>query len=86
MIEIDDEKDDKEEEETTVVMMAAAAAVTSILRVLMVGALSQLWGLINGLSLIVHVPLIKYVIIPEGTIGSLNFLIEIAQFDIAENE
>ena len=58
--------------------VAAATAVTGLLRMLMVGALSQLWGLINGLSLMVHLPLIKNLQIPEQTHLALSWLIEIA--------
>lgn len=54
-------------------------------RFLLVGALSQLWGLINGLSLFVHLPLLG-VDLPSHTLELLNFLIEIAQFDVFENE
>jgi len=49
------------------------------------GALSQLWGLINGLSLFVHLPLVG-ILIPDHTLAVLNQLIEIAQFDFFENE
>lgn len=48
-----------------VVGAAAATTVTLVLRTVMVGALSQLWGLINGLSLFVHLPMIANVEIPE---------------------
>lgn len=51
----------------------------------MTGALSQLWGLINGLSLFVHLPLVG-ILIPDHTLAVLNQLIEIAQFDFFENE
>ncbi len=44
---------------------AAATTVTLVLRTVMVGALSQLWGLINGLSLFVHLPMIANVEIPD---------------------
>ena len=40
----------------------ATTAATSVFRLVMVGALSQLWGLINGLSLFVHLPLLA----PDG--------------------
>ena len=38
--------------------VAAATTVTALVfRTVLVGALSQLWGLINGLSLFVHLPM-----------------------------
>ncbi len=61
------EKEVKKESSSTadVVGAAAATTVTLVLRTVMVGALSQLWGLINGLSLFVHLPMIANVGIPE---------------------
>lgn len=47
--------------------------------------LSQLWGLINGLQIFVHIPLVG-VEIPENALMVLNKLIEIVQFDVVENE
>ena len=47
--------------------------------------LSQLWGLINGLSLFVHLPMTG-VDIPDQTKDILSQLIEVAQFDLLPNE
>ena len=57
---------------------AAATGATILLRTVLVGALSQLWGLINGLSLFVHLPMIAFVEIPELSRGILSQLIEVA--------
>ena len=65
---------------------AAATGATVLLRTVIVGALSQLWGLINGLSLFVHLPMIAMVEIPDLSKDILGQLIEVAQFDIVENE
>ena len=64
---------------------AATATIVVIFQTMLVGALSQLWGLINGLSLFVHLPMTG-VDIPEHTLSILSQLIGIAQFDIVENE
>ena len=49
----------------------AATATTAILNVLFVGALSQVWGLINGLSLFVHLPL-NGIIVPKQVSAILS--------------
>lgn len=68
--------------QTTVVAVAASTAIANIL---FVGALSQVWGLINGLQLFVHLPLIG-IELPEHTTYVLGKLITVAQFDIVENQ
>jgi hypothetical protein len=45
------------------------------------GALSQIWGLINGLQLLVHMPLF-HVYIPKVAMELVEKLIDIATFDI----
>lgn len=65
--------------------VVAAAASTAIVNILLVGALSQVWGLINGLQLFVHLPLIG-IDLPKHVIIVLGKLITVAQFDIVENE
>ena len=67
---------------------AAAQAATVGITIgskLLYGSISQLWGLINGLSLFVHLPLTG-VEIPEQTLAVLGELIKVAQFDLLENE
>jgi hypothetical protein len=59
----------------------AAVAASAFVKVLMKGALSQVWGMINGMQLIVHVPLFA-VKIPDSTMSVTGVLIEIATFDV----
>jgi len=59
----------KESEElSTTDQMGQSALATSITTVVlttaMTGASSQVWGLINGLQLVVHLPLIKLATFP----------------------
>lgn len=51
---------------------------------MLVGALSQLWGMVNGLSMFIHLPLVG-VVIPVTTLAFFSIFIEIAQFDIIDN-
>lgn len=56
------------EELSTTDQMGQSALATSITTVVlttaMTGASSQVWGLINGLQLVVHLPLIKLATFP----------------------
>lgn len=52
---------------------------------MLVGALSQLWGMVNGLSMFIHLPLVG-VAIPVTTLAFFSIFIEIAQFDIIGND
>ena len=66
---------------------AAAQAATLGITIgskLLYGSISQLWGLINGLSLFVHLPLTG-VEIPDKTLAVLGELIKVAQFDMVDN-
>lgn len=65
--------------------VVVAAASTAIVNILLVGTLSQVWGLINGLQLFVHLPLVG-IDLPKHTTLVLGKLITVAQFDIVENE
>ena len=51
----------------------------------MSGALSQVWGLINGLQLFVHLPLFK-ISMPANAGMLVDNMISIATFDIVDNE
>lgn len=54
-------------------------------QVLMSGALSQVWGLINGLQLFVHIPLFQ-LSLPANAQTLVDQLITIATFDLVEPE
>lgn len=45
------------------------------------GALNQVWALINGLQIMVHMPIFK-VTIPDSTMVLVKFVIGIATFDL----
>lgn len=59
---------------------------TIILTTMLTGALSQVWGLINGLQLIVHLPLIAKAVFPEFTDFMFALIIQVAQFDLIDSE
>ena len=50
----------------------------------MTGALTQLWGMINGLQLFVHLPLFD-INMPASAMMLVEKLLHIAHFDIIEN-
>lgn len=65
-------------------MGSSSKAATGVLfasNVLMSGALSQVWGMINGLQIFVHLPLfdIEFPIYPKMVVSQL---IDIATFDL----
>ena len=62
-----------------------AVVGTAISQVLMSGALSQVWGLINGLQLFVHLPLF-YISMPANAAMLIKRMATIATFDIVDNE
>ena len=67
---------------TTLEYATAATAVTNLaIATLQTGALSQLWGMINGLQIFVHIPLLK-TIFPSNTELVIKELSEFATFDI----
>ena len=78
----------KEDMETQAAAAGAAAQAATIgITIgskLLYGSISQLWGLINGLSLFVHLPMTG-VKIPDETLTVLNELIKVAQFDMVDN-
>ena len=47
-------------------MTAACTLGTAISQILMSGALSQVWGMINGLQLFVHIPLFRLTLPPNA--------------------
>ena len=69
--------------QATTAVQAVSGAIT-ISQFLLSGVLSQLWGLINGLQIFVHIPLVG-VEIPDNALVVLNELISIVQFDVVEN-
>lgn len=67
-------------------MGQATTLATMIVSTTMTGALSQVWGLINGLQLIVHLPLVAQATFPEFTNDVFLVIISIAQFDLIDTE
>ena len=57
-----------------------------IMSTTLTGALSQVWGLINGLQLIVHLPLVAKAEFPSFTDAIFEMIINIAQFDLIDTE
>jgi hypothetical protein len=57
-----------------------------LLSTMLTGALSQVWGLINGLQLIVHLPLVAKATFPHMTKEIFDVIITIAQFDLIDSE
>jgi len=51
------------------------------MKVVMRGSLAQVWGLISGMQLVVHMPLFQ-IDIPHSTMSVLSELIKVATFDI----
>ena len=45
------------------------------------GALSQLWGLVNSMQMIVHVPLFN-IVLHDDVLQITGFIIEVATFDL----
>ena len=60
--------------------------MTMVLSTMLTGALSQVWGLINGLQLIVHLPLVGKATFPVMTDQIFEIIIAIAQFDLIDSE
>ena len=60
---------------------AAIAGMNAVFQLTMSGCLSMVWGMINGMQLLVHFPIFKIVFpeIPEVVVGSL---VSVATFDI----
>ena len=63
------------------VALQAATGASMIIKVAMKGALSQVWGLINGMQMIVHVPLFN-VRFSQTATSITSVLIDVATFDI----
>lgn len=63
----------------------AATAATLGANVLMSGAMSQIWGMINGLQIIVNLPLF-FIEFPSLAIMMVNSLITIATFDVMPSD
>ena len=66
-------------------LTAVATVGSATSQIFMAGALSQVWGLINGLQLFVHIPLFK-LSLPANAQVLINELITIATFDLVEPE
>ena len=56
-----------------------------IINLLLAGPLNQIWGMINNLQLIVHLPLIN-VIFPGNAFMIFDYMIPIATFDFAPTD
>ena len=62
-------------------VLQAATGASVIIKVATKGALSRVWGMINGIQMIVHVPLFN-VKFPESATTITAALIDVATFDI----
>lgn len=64
----------------------AASGVGTLVSLLMTAALSQLWGMINGMQLVVHIPMISEITdsIPPKLSWLINQLITIASFSFLD--
>ena len=67
--------------ENAVTATKTIAAATVGTNIILSGAMSQVWGMINGLQLFINLPLFD-ITFPSLSIKSLQGLIEIANFDI----
>ena len=63
----------------------AATVGSGLSQFLMSGALTQLWGMINGLQIFVHLPLFS-IEVPANAMMLVEKLLTIATFDIIESE
>jgi len=63
---------------------AVAGGVGVVSSVLMSGAMQQVWGLLNGLQLMVHLPLLG-IILPDESQSLLDTFTEIANLDLIPN-
>ena len=61
--------------------LQAATGASLIINFLMNGALSRVWGMINGMQMIVHVPLFN-IEMPKSAIAVTSILIDVATFDV----
>ena len=64
--------------------MTTLAAI--VISTVVTGSLSQLWGLINGLQLVVHLPLVGKTEYPGITQEIIEKILTVAQFDIIDLE
>ena len=55
-------------------------AANFVVSLIMAGSLNQLWSMLNGLQLAVHLPLF-FVVFPANANFFLTFLIDVATFD-----
>jgi hypothetical protein len=56
-------------------------AANFVISLMMAGSLNQLWSMLNGLQLAVHLPLF-FVVFPANANYFLTYLIDLATFDI----
>ena len=71
-----------EEFASTVQGMTTVALVgTVIFQTLLIGSMAQVWGMINGLQLMVHLPLIN-LLFPGNCMAVVGGFISVATFDI----
>ena len=63
----------------------AATGGNVVVNVVMSGSLSKVWGMINGLQVVVHMPLFK--IKSPGNVNAFNeFFAELATFDVIDSK
>lgn len=68
--------------------MQAATAASTALSLLMTTALSQLWGMINGLQLVVHLPIMQQITdsFPDTPKWLIQEVITIATFSLIDTQ
>ena len=54
---------------------------TVLFQTLLIGTMAQVWGMINGLQLIVHLPLVN-LLFPGNVMEVVSAIISVATFDI----
>lgn len=62
-------------------VMAAGVLGSTLMKVVMAGALAQIWGMINGLQVLVHLPCMAAQI-PQAQLSIVSEVIKVATFDI----
>ena len=81
VVEVEEESLKEAAVENAVTATKTIAAATVGANIVLSGAMSQVWGMINGLQLFTNLPLFD-ITFPSLALNSLNGLIEIANFDI----
>jgi len=63
------------------VLVAAAVASSAVLNTVLAGSLAQVWGMINGMQILVHMPVFN-VQFPAVSFLVVGKIVEVATFDI----